>query len=258
MRRNSSRYIDLTQELDDGEAMTAAVAIHRRLPVVTDDRKALRVLERHALASHSTLDLVRNWSEQASVDSDDVANRDHRPSAAWELPPGEEPPPQGVVGWSLDECSSPDDRHRTASPRRFRRVAPYDAPMKIFSRSTPSADSRSTSRASGRSRAARACAGIAPRLHGQSRCQLPRRPVGRDRRSRQPAGEGAAGPEDRLGQVGGLLHRREADARTGPWPDDHRLAADRPDAQPGAGREADGTQDRRPPRRDERPVRYVR
>ena len=61
-------YIDLTQELDDGEAMTAAVAIHRRLPVATDDRKALRVLARHSLTPRSTLDVIRDWSAQGSVD----------------------------------------------------------------------------------------------------------------------------------------------------------------------------------------------
>jgi predicted nucleic acid-binding protein len=60
-------YIDLTREIDDGEAMTPAVAIHRRLPVATDDRKALRILERHSLDSSSTLGLIRAWSDQASI-----------------------------------------------------------------------------------------------------------------------------------------------------------------------------------------------
>ena len=37
-------FIDLSQEIGEGEAMTAALAIHRGCIVVTDDRKASRVL----------------------------------------------------------------------------------------------------------------------------------------------------------------------------------------------------------------------
>lgn len=54
-------FIDLTLELDDGEAMTAAVAIHRGGIVVTDDRKASRVLQERNVPLLSTLDVCKNW-----------------------------------------------------------------------------------------------------------------------------------------------------------------------------------------------------
>ncbi len=63
-------FIDLTQELDDGEAITAALAIHRGFTVVTDDRKAVRVLVSRAVTLRSTLDLVKTWADQQSIGSE--------------------------------------------------------------------------------------------------------------------------------------------------------------------------------------------
>lgn len=63
-------FVDLTQELDDGEAMTAALAIHRGYTVVTDDRKAIRVLKRETVEHRSTLDLIKTWSDSRSMDTD--------------------------------------------------------------------------------------------------------------------------------------------------------------------------------------------
>jgi len=63
-------FIDLTQELDDGEAMTAALAVHRGFTVVTDDRKAVRVLTGRAVTFRSTLDLVKTWADQQAIGSD--------------------------------------------------------------------------------------------------------------------------------------------------------------------------------------------
>lgn len=100
-------YIDLTQELDDGEAMTAAVAIHRRLPVVTDDRKALRVFERHALTSHGTLDLIRDWSEKASVDSTMLRTAIIDLRQRGNYLPAENHPLKAWWDASLGECNSP-------------------------------------------------------------------------------------------------------------------------------------------------------
>lgn len=63
-------YINLTQELDDGEAMTAALAIHRGYTVVTDDRKAARVLARQTVPLRTTLDLVRTWADHQAVSAE--------------------------------------------------------------------------------------------------------------------------------------------------------------------------------------------
>ena len=61
-------FVDLTLALDDGEAMTAAVAIERGWVVATDDRKAERVLS-NRVRTRSTLDLVRAWSDEANIDA---------------------------------------------------------------------------------------------------------------------------------------------------------------------------------------------
>jgi hypothetical protein len=60
-------FVSLALRLDDGEAMSAALAIHRRGALATDDRKAIRVLGAVApdLEVRRTSDLVRRWIEMA-------------------------------------------------------------------------------------------------------------------------------------------------------------------------------------------------
>jgi predicted nucleic acid-binding protein len=65
-------FIDLTQELDDGEAMTAALAIHRRAVVATDDRKAERVLTERGVPIRCTLDLIKTWTDQERLSPPDI------------------------------------------------------------------------------------------------------------------------------------------------------------------------------------------
>jgi hypothetical protein len=60
-------YIDLTLEMDDGEAMTGAIAVHGGFTVVTDDRKALRVLSERGVTCETTLDLIKGWAERTNV-----------------------------------------------------------------------------------------------------------------------------------------------------------------------------------------------
>jgi len=52
-----------------GEAATCAVAIHRGMAVVMDERKGRRVLAAAAptVTTHRTLDLVRYWAESKSI-----------------------------------------------------------------------------------------------------------------------------------------------------------------------------------------------
>jgi predicted nucleic acid-binding protein len=64
-------FVDLAISLDDGEAMTIALAIHRSLVVVTDDRKAIRVASGH-VPVETSLALVKRWVESAALDSHDV------------------------------------------------------------------------------------------------------------------------------------------------------------------------------------------
>jgi predicted nucleic acid-binding protein len=66
-------FIDLATELDDGEAITIALAECRRCKVATDDRKALRVISVRSLVhSVSTLDLVKRWADTRKVSKDEI------------------------------------------------------------------------------------------------------------------------------------------------------------------------------------------
>lgn len=58
-------YVAYATQLHDGEAMTCALASLRGFDIVTDDRKASRVLETHAphVSCHSTCSVVKEWSD---------------------------------------------------------------------------------------------------------------------------------------------------------------------------------------------------
>lgn len=62
-------FVDLAVHLDDGEAMTAAVAIHRSCVLVTDDRKAERLLA-DRVQLRGTLDLIKAWVDVEHVPRD--------------------------------------------------------------------------------------------------------------------------------------------------------------------------------------------
>ncbi|MDQ2651499.1 MAG: hypothetical protein M3Z20_00515 [Chloroflexota bacterium] len=55
-------FIDLTTLIEEGEAMSIALAMHRGWFVMTDDRKARRLLLEREIACFSSLELVRHWS----------------------------------------------------------------------------------------------------------------------------------------------------------------------------------------------------
>jgi len=67
-------FVDFAAVMDDGEAVTIALALHRGYAVATDDRKARRVLAERAQSIHlfSTLDLLKTWVERASVSGDEL------------------------------------------------------------------------------------------------------------------------------------------------------------------------------------------
>ena len=62
-------FVDLASQMDDGEAVTGAIALHRGYAVATDDRKARRVLAERAasISLVSTLELLKLWAESALV-----------------------------------------------------------------------------------------------------------------------------------------------------------------------------------------------
>ena len=62
-------FVELAAILDDGEAVTGAIALNRGHLIAIDDRKARRVLGESApwMRLVSTLDLVRQWCESVPV-----------------------------------------------------------------------------------------------------------------------------------------------------------------------------------------------
>ena len=57
--------MDLSLQLDDGEAMSCAIALQRGFRIATDDGKTIRLLG-HRLPTVSTLDLIRHWADMTS------------------------------------------------------------------------------------------------------------------------------------------------------------------------------------------------
>ena len=62
-------FVDLAASMEDGEAVTGALAFNRGCSVATDDRKARRMFEEQAPAVPlvSTLELLKLWAHQASI-----------------------------------------------------------------------------------------------------------------------------------------------------------------------------------------------
>ena len=64
-------FVDFATAIDDGEARSLAVAVQRGLWLVTDDRACLRLAREYPtpVPTITTPDLMKYWSEQASVDT---------------------------------------------------------------------------------------------------------------------------------------------------------------------------------------------
>lgn len=67
-------FVNLAFQIDDGEAATIAIAISRQMQVITDDKKAIRILRQEAsgIACLSTLEIVKAWSETLSVNPEQI------------------------------------------------------------------------------------------------------------------------------------------------------------------------------------------
>ncbi len=70
----AATYVELLNRLDDGEAATLAIAIHRSLAVATDDRVARREFVARAprLPLFSTLELLHQWCELRGLAPEEV------------------------------------------------------------------------------------------------------------------------------------------------------------------------------------------
>jgi hypothetical protein len=68
-------FITLAREVDDGEARTIAIAIHRDWAVGTDDKKALRVCRSEDVdrPDVTTPELMCHWADRANPSREEVA-----------------------------------------------------------------------------------------------------------------------------------------------------------------------------------------
>ena len=91
-------FVNFAAEIDDGEAMTCALALHRGGAVVTDDRKTLRVLARLAPAvpALTTSQVLRLWVDSSRVDQTVIRTALVDVQARARFAPGKHDP---LVGW---------------------------------------------------------------------------------------------------------------------------------------------------------------
>ncbi len=87
-------FVDLAASVDDGEAVTGALALTRAYLVATDDRKARRVLSERsqAVGLVSTLELVKSWAETASIPESELRNAIDAVRTGASYVPGERDP----------------------------------------------------------------------------------------------------------------------------------------------------------------------
>ncbi len=66
-------FVRLAVELDDGEAMSLAIAKHRGWTLATDDRKARRLAGEIAVPVQTTAELVKAWADATKAPVADIA-----------------------------------------------------------------------------------------------------------------------------------------------------------------------------------------
>ena len=90
--REEASFVELAAVVDDGEAITGAIALNRGHSVAIDDRKARRVLgeKTPGMGLVSTLEIMRRWSESVTVQEVGRALRAMRHGARYF--PGQQDP----------------------------------------------------------------------------------------------------------------------------------------------------------------------
>ena len=87
-------FVDLAASVDDGEAVTGALALCRGYLLATDDRKARRILSEHGqgVGLVSTLELVKSWAEAASITDSELRHALEAIRSGASYVPGERDP----------------------------------------------------------------------------------------------------------------------------------------------------------------------
>ncbi len=99
-------YVNLAAHLDEGEAITGALAFHRGCSLATDDRKARRVLGQlnPPVRLVSTLQLMKLWKEEAAVPQDELTRAMADMQSGASFIPGSRDP---LYQWWLSEVQGP-------------------------------------------------------------------------------------------------------------------------------------------------------
>ncbi len=73
-QEEEATFVDLAALVDDGEAISAALALNHGCGLATDDRKARRVVSEYApsVSLMSTLGILKEWSERNLVKSPEL------------------------------------------------------------------------------------------------------------------------------------------------------------------------------------------
>ncbi|NET01129.1 MAG: hypothetical protein F6K61_11260 [Sphaerospermopsis sp. SIO1G1] len=69
-------FVNYTDIVDDGEAATFAIAVHRNWAIATDDKKAIAFIKKEApnIQILSTAEIIKHWSESESIDNSILFN----------------------------------------------------------------------------------------------------------------------------------------------------------------------------------------
>lgn len=95
-------FVRFARHLDDGEAQTCALAVVHRGTVATDDKKALRLLEREGVAALQTPELLHAWADHSGADPALVATTLRRIETLANFRPGKAAP---LHDWWLQALS---------------------------------------------------------------------------------------------------------------------------------------------------------
>jgi hypothetical protein len=83
-------FVDFATEMDDGEACSAAVCVHRGLWLVTDDRVCLRAARNYQppIPTITTPEVIKRWVDTDSVDADSLGEAIKRIETCARYRPG--------------------------------------------------------------------------------------------------------------------------------------------------------------------------
>lgn len=72
--RETATFVDFAAQIDDGEAYTCALALHRGWAVASDDRKARRVFTEATedIVLFSTSELLKTWADETSIPTEEL------------------------------------------------------------------------------------------------------------------------------------------------------------------------------------------